>query len=62
VRFEREVWRLARHVSMVGRREVGMELVWWRVAIHAERVVLEFSSFRKRGRKSLQNIPGNLVR
>lgn len=30
-------------VSIVGKREVGRELVWCRVAIQAERVVLGFS-------------------
>lgn len=30
-------------VSIVGKREVGRELVWCRVAIQTERVVLGFS-------------------
>jgi hypothetical protein len=64
VRADREVWREKRDVSIVGKREVGRDWDWWRVAIHAERVVLGFSSAHPdEGRvASLQDISRDLIR
>jgi hypothetical protein len=63
VRAEREFWSEKREVSIVGRREVGRDEFWCRVAMQAERVVLVIS-FVRHGIEceSLQDITRNFIR